>query len=64
MGFPLRYQVQEANRIGDHICYISDLTKLGSHFPDWHMEYDIRKSIEDILKYQYDASKCGSMSSL
>src|SRR6185503_6432002 len=29
----LRYS--ETNRIGDHICYYSDLRKFESHFPDW-----------------------------
>jgi CDP-paratose 2-epimerase len=36
----------DQNRIGDHICYISDLRKLKSHFPEW----DITRSLEDILQ--------------
>lgn len=35
----------DQNRIGDHICYISDLRKLKSHFPEW----GITRSIQDIL---------------
>lgn len=35
----------EANRIGDHIRYYSDLSKLKRHFPGWSLEY----SLEDIL---------------
>ncbi|MEJ2012628.1 MAG: NAD-dependent epimerase/dehydratase family protein [Anaerolineales bacterium] len=35
----------EQNRIGDHICYYSDLRKLKSHFPGWELTY----SFDDIL---------------
>ena len=35
LGFSLRYQYKDENRIGDHICYISDLRKIRSHFPNW-----------------------------
>lgn len=33
------------NRRGDHICYISDLSKLKVHYPDW----DLTHSLDDIL---------------
>lgn len=33
------------NRIGDHICYISDLSKFKSHYPNWK----ITKSLTDIF---------------
>jgi CDP-paratose 2-epimerase len=56
-GFPLHYKMQEKNRVGDHICYITDLTKLQSHYPDWLITYDIRKSIDDILKHHHDAAQ-------
>ena len=35
----------EQARAGDHICYISDLTKLQRHFPGW----GITKSLDDIF---------------
>lgn len=34
------------NRIGDHICYYSDLRKMKSHYPQW----SIRKSLPEIVK--------------
>src|SRR5882724_3174503 len=34
-GKPMRHQYLDTNRQGDHICYISDLTKLRTHYPDW-----------------------------
>ena len=39
------YEYTEKNREGDHICYISDLRKLKTHYRDW----DITKSLDDIL---------------
>jgi CDP-paratose 2-epimerase len=50
MGFAPRYQQQAANRIGDHICYISDLTKVQSHFPGWEMEYDLPRIVNGIVE--------------
>ena len=34
----------DGNRIGDHICYYSDLSKMKSHYPGW----DITISLEEI----------------
>jgi len=50
LGFPLKYELKEHNRIGDHICYISDLTKLRAHFPQWQPKYDIPCMIEDLIR--------------
>jgi len=35
----------EENRIGDHICYYSDLRKMKSHYSAW----DITKTSDDIF---------------
>jgi CDP-paratose 2-epimerase len=45
-GRPMTWRYIEENRIGDHICYYSDLHKMKSHFPTW----DIRKSLRDIFQ--------------
>src|SRR5947209_8513590 len=36
----------DQNRIGDHICYYSDLRKMRRHYPSW----DITKSLEQTIK--------------
>ncbi len=36
----------EENRVGDHICYITDLSKVSSHFSNW----SIAKNIDEILE--------------
>jgi CDP-paratose 2-epimerase len=45
-GKPVNWTYVDQNRIGDHICYISDLRKLKQHFPEWQ----ITRSITDLLK--------------
>ena len=36
----------DQNRIGDHICYYSDLRKMRAHYPSW----DITKSLEQTIR--------------
>ena len=56
MGHRLKYEYQDANRIGDHICYISDLRKVKSHFPNWGLEYDLPAIVTEMVE-TYD--RCG-----
>ena len=49
MGHQLPYNYDEQNRIGDHICYYSDLTKIKSHFPAWRLQYDLPRILEEIV---------------
>jgi len=44
-GIDMKYSYSAENRIGDHICYYSDLSKMKNHYPGW----DITKSLEDIF---------------
>jgi len=39
----------EENRIGDHICYYSDLTKIRTHFPKWELTYSLSEIIEEMI---------------
>ena len=41
----LRVEYMADNRIGDHICYISDLHKLRTDYPEW----EITHSLDDIV---------------
>jgi CDP-paratose 2-epimerase len=36
-GRPMQWRYVDENRIGDHICYYSDLTKMQAHYPAWHI---------------------------
>lgn len=48
-GYRVQYTYQEQNRIGDHICYISDLRKLQSHFPQWRIERSLPHIISEMV---------------
>ena len=50
-GKKMLYDYIEKNREGDHICYISDLRKMKSHFPSW----DLTKSLGDIFLETYNS---------
>ncbi len=47
------YTYIDENRIGDHICYYSDLRKMRAHFPNW----DITHSLEDTIRQIVEAWK-------
>jgi CDP-paratose 2-epimerase len=49
MGLKLRYSYKDTNRVGDHICYISDLSKLHAHFPGWKMQYTLPRILDEIV---------------
>ena len=44
-GKPMQWEYVEKNREGDHICYISDLSKMKAHYPAW----SITKSLHDVF---------------
>lgn len=44
-GQKMDWSYVDAHREGDHICYISDLTKMKQHYPGW----GITKSLDDIF---------------
>jgi CDP-paratose 2-epimerase len=50
-GTPMRYQYVDQARAGDHMCYLSDLSKMKAHYPDWR----ITKSLDDVFFEIYRA---------
>lgn len=36
------------NRIGDHIWYVSDVSKFKSHYPSWEYRYSLHNIIEEV----------------
>jgi CDP-paratose 2-epimerase len=50
-GKPMNYSYSEDNRIGDHIWYVSDLSKFKAHYPEWNWKYDLN----DILTQIHDS---------
>jgi len=48
-GKPQRYRYVDQNRIGDHICYYSDLRKMSSHYPNWKLTRSLPQIFEEIV---------------
>lgn len=38
----------DQNRVGDHICYYSDLSKMREHYPSWDLSKSLPQIIEEI----------------
>jgi len=52
-GNQLDYEYIATNRIGDHIWWISDVSKFKAYYPDWQYKF----GIEDTIKEIYEAQK-------
>jgi CDP-paratose 2-epimerase len=52
-GKAQQYSYVDENRIGDHICYYSDLRKMKAHYPCW----DITQSLEETIRQIVEAWK-------
>lgn len=48
-GKKMRYEYFDKNREGDHICYISNLGKMRSHYPEWDISIPLRRIFEEIV---------------
>jgi CDP-paratose 2-epimerase len=51
-GKQMRYKYNELNRIGDHICYYSDLSKMKAFYPNW----ELTVSLNEIFFELYQSS--------
>ena len=53
------YTLSDTNRVGDHICYISDLRKLKSHFPEWRLHMNLEQIIGTMIDMEQHKKKAG-----
>lgn len=49
-GNKMRYDYVEKNRSGDHICYISNLSKMRNHYPGWEITISLEEIFEEIVE--------------
>jgi CDP-paratose 2-epimerase len=47
-GKPMHWHYVDENRIGDHICYYSDLTKMQAHYPNWNISKPLKVIFQEI----------------
>ena len=46
----MEWTYEEANRAGDHIWYISDLSRFRRDYPQWNIEYDVPEILQEIYE--------------
>lgn len=44
----------ETNRVGDHICYYSDMRKFFAHYPSYKMKYSLPMIVDEMVKVVTD----------
>ena len=49
-GKKMVYTYTDQNRIGDHICYYSDLRKMRAHYPSWDISVSLEETIRQIVE--------------
>ena len=49
-GKELNSTYKEANRVGDHIWWISDTSKFSQHYPEWKQLYNVRDILQQIFE--------------
>jgi CDP-paratose 2-epimerase len=58
-GRKMVFEYVDKNREGDHVCYISDLRKMRTHYPRWN----ISKTLDDIFSEIVESARkraCGA----
>jgi CDP-paratose 2-epimerase len=48
-GKAMKWRYLDENRIGDHICYYSDLRKMQAHYPAWSITRSLDQIFEEIV---------------
>lgn len=49
----MNWEYVDQNRIGDHICYISDLGKFELDYPDWKITKSIDQILSEVIQTEY-----------
>ena len=47
-GRELSWSYVDDNRIGDHVWWISDNSRFESHYPNWHLQYDVPRILAEM----------------
>lgn len=49
-GKEMSFEYVDQNRKGDHICYISNLSKIKAHFPKWQITKGLNETFQEIYE--------------
>ena len=48
-GIRIKKEYIKSNRVGDHIWYISDMSKFKKNYPNWKQKYNTKKILEELV---------------
>lgn len=48
-GNKMNYSYSDQNRVGDHIWYVSDVSRFQQHYPNWSFTYDLISTLTQIF---------------
>lgn len=51
------YTISEKNRIGDHIWYISDLSKFQKDYPEWKISISLEETLRQMIDFEIKSSE-------
>ena len=49
-GKSQKYTYSDTNRMGDHMCYYSDLSKIYKHYPKFVIKHSLKEIIKQIVE--------------
>ncbi|MCA8977779.1 MAG: NAD-dependent epimerase/dehydratase family protein [Planctomycetes bacterium] len=49
-GKTLDYEYVDEARIGDHICYITDMSKFRAHYPNWSLQHSLESVLDEMVE--------------
>jgi CDP-paratose 2-epimerase len=58
-GNAMKWTYVDDNRVGDHICYYSDLRKMRAHYPQWDITKRLNHIFEEIAESWIARSQAG-----
>jgi CDP-paratose 2-epimerase len=53
-GRPVDWHYNDAHRAGDHIWWISDIRRFMQHYPEWKIQYDLERTLKEIVDAQIE----------
>jgi CDP-paratose 2-epimerase len=59
-GLELTWSYTDEHRVGDHVWWIGDNGRFQSHYPEWRLEYDVRRILEEIHAANVDRWRPGT----
>ena len=48
----IQRQIIKTPRVGDHIWYVSNLSKFKKDYPEWKQKYNTKKILKELIEYQ------------